>query len=86
MVTQEEQALRHQRELISHLKDIYALVNVSRLAITRLGQEETDDTCYVLAIVVSRLFDLIEVQQQVETRLDQEAFPHYYQHRMGGVV
>jgi cell division protein ZapA (FtsZ GTPase activity inhibitor) len=49
-----------QRRLLRDIEELYALVNVCRLALARQGQGETDSTSMVLMLAVNALFDLQE--------------------------
>jgi branched-subunit amino acid aminotransferase/4-amino-4-deoxychorismate lyase len=64
-----------QCELVIQLKDLYALVNVSRLAMTNQGQDETDTVFEVLMIAGNRLFDLTQQQQAIAKQLERIAYP-----------
>lgn len=79
-ITPEIQAYNHQNGLVCDLKELYALVNVCRLAMHGHGQEETDSTSSVLMQVTNRLFELCEQEQAREKVLEAIAYPH----RVGG--
>ena len=49
-----------QARLLRDLEDIYALVNVCRLALEDKGLDETDSTSVVLMLAVNSLFDMQE--------------------------
>ena len=71
--TTEELVNRAHNDLVQELKELYALIDVSRLAIENLGQSETDSAASVLMVVINRLFDLIETQEIIIKKLEQEA-------------
>lgn len=56
--------LGEQCGLLIDIKELYALVNVCRLAMEKQGQDETDSTSMVLMLAVNNLFDL----EQRETK------------------
>ena len=64
-----------QCELVIQLKDLYALVNVSRLAMTDQGQDETDTVAEVLMIAINRLFVLTQQQEAIAKQLERIAYP-----------
>ena len=71
-----ENAYRAQVNLMHDLKLLYALTNITRLALTDLGQDETDSAADTLMLVVNQLYDLIEQQKALEKQLEQAAYPH----------
>ncbi|OQX04484.1 MAG: hypothetical protein BWK73_36075 [Thiothrix lacustris] len=70
------QEYRAQSSLMFDLKELYALVNVCRLALANQGQDETDTTSAVLMLTATRLFDLCEQQEVREKALELAAYPH----------
>lgn len=66
---------RAQLALVYELQALYALVNVTRLALMNQGQDETDTAAAVLMQATNRLFDLAEQQAAIEKQLERIAYP-----------
>lgn len=64
-----------QDKLAIELKEIYALVDVSRLALVDLRQSETDSCNAVLFMVINRLFALMQQVEATEKELELMAYP-----------
>ncbi|MBJ6610955.1 MAG: hypothetical protein JG718_11405 [Candidatus Thiothrix moscowensis] len=76
--TTAEKAYHHQTGLVYDLKEIYALVNVCRLAMQDQGQEDAaDSAASVLMLVTNRLFELSEREKTREKALEAIAYPDY---------
>lgn len=75
MIDQAVKNYRAQGELVGELKELYALVNITRLALTNQGQDETDTAAAVLMQAANRLFDLAEQQAAIEKQLERIAYP-----------
>lgn len=67
--------LDEQRGLLIDIKELYALVNVCRLALEKHGQDETDSTSKVLMLAVNHLFDLQERETQRCNAIEKLANP-----------
>lgn len=61
-----------QADLVYELKQLYALVNVCRLALEDQGQDETDSCSEVLMQAVNRLYELHEQQAAIAKQLQAE--------------
>ena len=66
---------RAQGELVGELKELYSLVNITRLALMNQGQDEADTAAAVLMQATNRLFDLAEQQAAIEKQLEGIAYP-----------
>ena len=66
---------RAQGELVGELKELYSLVNITRLALMNQGQDETDTVAEVLMIASNRLFVLTQQQQAIAKQLERIAYP-----------
>ena len=55
-----------QSSLVTDLKELYALVNVCRLALDNQGADETDTCNVVLTLAVNKLFELFQQQEARE--------------------
>lgn len=75
MIDQAIKNYRAQGELVRELKELYALVNITRLALMNQGQDETDTAAAVLMQAANRLFDLAEQQAAIEKQLERIAYP-----------
>jgi hypothetical protein len=67
--------LDEQRALLIDIKEIYALVNVCRLAMEKQGQDETDSTSMVLMLATNALFELEERETKRCNSIEMLAFP-----------
>ncbi|WML90856.1 hypothetical protein RCF98_00540 [Thiothrix lacustris] len=67
--------LDEQRRLLVNLEELYALVNVCRLALKDKGQDETDSTSAVLMLAVNHLFDMQERETQRCNAIEKLANP-----------
>lgn len=70
-----ELAIRQQHALVHELRELYAQVNVSRLALEKLGQDETDSAAAVLLLAGNRLYELTEEQHIRAQALERAAHP-----------
>lgn len=75
MIDQAVKNYRAQGELVGELKELYSLVNITRLALMNQGQDETDTAAAVLMQATNRLFDLGEQQAAIEKQLERIAYP-----------
>lgn len=67
--------LDEQRGLLIDIKELYAIVNVCRLALAKQGQDETDSTSMVLMLAVNALFELEERETKRCNAIEKLAFP-----------
>jgi hypothetical protein len=74
-ISKAQQAYSQQLNLMFELKELYALVNASRLVVSNQGQDETDTAAAVLMQATNRLFDLAEQQAAIEKQLERIAYP-----------
>lgn len=64
-----------QSALVVELKDLYALVEVSRQAVNHVNADETDAAEAVLLMASNRLYDLCEQEKAREAALELLAYP-----------
>ncbi|OQX03962.1 MAG: hypothetical protein BWK73_37810 [Thiothrix lacustris] len=64
-----------QNALVTELKDLYALVEVSRQAVNHVNADETDAAANVLLSASNRLYDLCEQEKARASALELLAYP-----------
>jgi hypothetical protein len=69
-ISKAQQAYSQQLNLMFELKELYALVNASRLVVSNQGQDETDTAADVLQLASNRLFELLEAQKSKTSELE----------------